>query len=146
MNRRNSSEVGFTLIEVMVVVVIVGILATIAYPSYQDVVRQTRRADGVSALSDVMSRQERSFTDFNTYTTDLAALGYTLDSNSKYVPGGGYYLVSASICATGVALNRCVLLTATGQNGQENDGSAGACKTLTLNSQGVKTPTSCWKK
>ncbi len=145
MNRRNSSEGGFTLIEVMVVVVIVGILATVAYPSYQDVVRQTRRADGVSALSDVMARQERSFTDFNIYTADLSALGFPLDSNGKYVPGGGYYLISASAC-TGLALNRCVLLTATGQKGQENDGSSGACKVLTLNSQGVKGPADCWKK
>lgn len=145
MNRRNSSEGGFTLIEVMVVVVIIGILASVAYPSYQDVVRQTRRADGVSALSDVMARQERSFTDFNTYTTNLAALGFPLDSNSKYVPGGGYYLISASACA-GLALNRCVLLTATGQKGQENDGSSGACSVLTLNSQGVKGPVACWKK
>ncbi len=63
MNRRNNRPGGFTLIEVMVVVTIVGILAAIAYPSYQDIVRQTRRADALSALMDMMAKQERYFTD-----------------------------------------------------------------------------------
>lgn len=148
MSRRNSREIGFTLIEVMVVVVIVGILATIAYPSYQDVVRQTRRSDGLSALMDVMSRQERSFTDFNRYTDNLASLGYTAygGDNKKYVPTGGYYLITAGTCGAGIALTSCVSLKATGQNGQENDGNAAACKELTLTSRGVKGPAACWKK
>ncbi len=148
MNRHNSSESGFTLIEVMVVVVIIGILATVAYPSYQDVVRQTRRSDGISALSDVMARQERSFTDFNIYTDDLASLGLSpyKGDKKKYAPTGEYYVITADVCAAGMALTRCVQLTATGQNGQEKDGKAAACKALTLNSQGVKGPADCWKK
>ncbi len=148
MNRRNNRPGGFTLIEVMVVVVIVGILASIAYPSYQDIVRQTRRSDALSALMDMMAKQERYFTDFNTYVKDgdLAKLGFTVTSN-KVATTGNYYLISAAAC-TGSTLAKCVELKAVGQNGQDKDGGGGTgtCKELTLDSQGTKTPAACWKK
>ncbi len=146
MNRRNNRPGGFTLIEVMVVVTIVGILAAIAYPSYQDIVRQTRRADALSAVMDMMAKQERYFTDFNIYVkdADLAKLGFTVTSD-KVATTGDYYLISAAACGAGIG--SCVELTAVGQNGQEKDGGGtGTCKTLTLNSQGGKGPTACWKK
>lgn len=146
MNRSGKRQSGFTLIEVMIVVAIVGILAAIAYPSYQEIVRQTRRADAYSALMDIMARQERYFTDNNSYTDDLSKLGLTVDGNKKYLaPPDGYYLVSAAYC-TGTDAS-CIKLTAAGQKGQEND-KAGAtkCDALTLNSQDAKTPTDCWKK
>lgn len=149
MNRRNNRPGGFTLIEVMVVVVIVGILASIAYPSYQDIVRQTRRSDALSALMDMMAKQERYFTDFNTYTTALKdKLGFTnVDAAGKYKTTGDYYLISAAAC-TDSTIASCVKLTAVGQNGQEKDGGGGAgtCKELTLDSQGTKGPAACWKK
>lgn len=146
MNRRNNRQGGFTLIEVMVVVVIVGILAAIAYPSYTDIVRQTRRSDALSALMDMMAKQERYFTDFNIYVKegDLAKLGFTVSSD-KVATTGDYYLISAAAC-TDSTIASCVVLTAVGQNGQEKDGGSGACKTLTLNSQGTKGPAACWKK
>ena len=72
MTRKNST--GFTLVEVMIVVAIVGILAAIAYPSYQDSVRKGRRAQARMALSDLLQQQERRYTQRNTYlsftTTD----------------------------------------------------------------------------
>jgi type IV pilus assembly protein PilE len=58
---------GFTLIELMIVVVIVGILAAIAYPSYSAYVERARRADGKSALLDAAQRLERCHTQTNTY-------------------------------------------------------------------------------
>ncbi len=60
---------GFTLIEVMIAVVVVAILAAIAYPSYQDSVRKSRRAEGKSALLKAAQVQERFFTDQNRYAT-----------------------------------------------------------------------------
>jgi type IV pilus assembly protein PilE len=83
---------GFTLIEVMIVVVIVGILASIAYPSYTSHVDSSRRAEGISALVEMSGDLERYFTVQSTYTTSvtgaypLVGLGFadTLSETGKY--------------------------------------------------------------
>lgn len=143
MNRSGKWQSGFTLIEVMVVVAIVGILAAIAYPSYQEIVRQTRRADAYSALMEIMARQERFFTDNNSYTDDLKNVGFT---EKTYTTPDGYYLISAAYC-TGTDAS-CIKLSAAGQKGQENDkAGATSCATLTLNSRDEKgNNADCWKK
>jgi type IV pilus assembly protein PilE len=65
---------GFTLIEVMIVVAIVGILSAIAYPSYQEHVRSSRRADAQAALSELAQFMERRFTENNGYDLGPAGL------------------------------------------------------------------------
>ncbi len=65
---------AFTLIELMVAVVIAGILAAIAYPSYQESVRKSRRADVEGVLLNLANSMERHFTETNTYC-DAAAGG-----------------------------------------------------------------------
>ena len=60
-------QVGFSLMELMIVVAIVGILAAIAYPSYLEQMRQTRRADCSGALASLAGAMERFFTVRNTY-------------------------------------------------------------------------------
>lgn len=96
---------GFTLIEVMIVVVIIGILSAIAYPSYEDYVKRGNRSEGQALLSDAAARQERYYSQNNVYVTssaDLAKLGmsgtsttgkYTL-SISKVDSDGGYTLTA----------------------------------------------------
>ena len=64
---------GFTLIEVMVTVVVVAILATIAYPSYQDAVRKTKRAEGRAALMQIMQQEERYYSHATTYIAFTSA-------------------------------------------------------------------------
>ena len=73
----NKQQSGFTLIEIMVVVVIFGILLAIAIPSYQQHVRKSKRADAKAMLLDLAARQERFFSTNNAYTPTLANLGYT---------------------------------------------------------------------
>lgn len=67
---------GFTLIEILIAVAIVGILSTIAYPAYTQYVRKSHRPDAKNALLDLSSREERYFSINNAYTTSASALGY----------------------------------------------------------------------
>ena len=60
---------GFTLMEVMITVVIVGILASIAYPSYTNYVTAARRSDATINLTRIAAQQEKFFTECGTYTT-----------------------------------------------------------------------------
>ena len=65
---------GFTLIEVMITVAIVGVLSAIAYPSYTSSILKGKRAQGRTALVELMQQQERYFTERNCY------LGFTTAS------------------------------------------------------------------
>ena len=73
---RPANQKGFTLIEVMIVVAIIGILAAVAYPSYVDSIRKGKRAEARAALMNLLQQQERYFTQNNTYETfGLGAVG-----------------------------------------------------------------------
>ena len=119
---------GFSLIELMIVVVIIGIIASVAVPSYQRNVLKSGRGEGMSALLDVMRAQENFFANEFTYTSDLTLLNY----NAALRTNTGKYLITARQCAVG-DLTECVLLTATAQQEQSVDGN------LTLDSRGDRT-------
>lgn len=131
---------GFTLVELMIVVAIVAILASIALPSFLEQINKTRRADGTSKLLEIMQAQERYRTTEFTYTTDLTDLGYADPANSDE----GYYSVTASSCGDGIST--CVELTASPIDAQQGD----ACGDLSLDSTGVRTKSGsppledCW--
>lgn len=129
---------GFTLIELMVTVVIVAILASLAYPSYMNSVRQTRRADGKAALLDAAQRLERCFTRFHAYNNGGCDVAADLsDADGITSPEGWYVLRVASTATT-------FTVTATPQNDQANDV---RCGNLTLNHQGVRGAAdvaACW--
>ena len=88
---------GFSLIELMIAVVIVGAIAAFAIPAYQDSVRKSKRADAKTALSDAAARMEQFYLDRKTYTDDMTDLNYV------DMPGGsittnspeGYYRISS---------------------------------------------------
>jgi type IV pilus assembly protein PilE len=92
---------GFTLIELMIVIVIVAILLTIALPSYQQQVRKTRRSLARAELMEVMARQEQFFLDHRHYAGVLTDLGYpaspyAIDADSNNQPAttsGRIYLI-----------------------------------------------------
>ncbi|WP_198171766.1 type IV pilin protein [Pseudohalioglobus lutimaris] len=135
---------GFTLMEVMIVVVIVGILLAVALPSYNSSLEKGRRADAKAALLDASNRQEQFMLDRSTYTLNMTELGFGAD---PMVSEEGHYTVDAAACAAGT-IQRCYVLTATPVAGgaQANDT---RCTTLILDSTGAKTATgsdlnNCW--
>ncbi len=137
---------GFTLIEVMIVVVIVGILVAVALPGYQGSMQKGRRADAKAALLDVAGRQEQYMLDRGTYTNDMTDLGFGADPMESEE---GHYTVDATDCSGGTTdLDRCYLLTATPKAGSPQVDDA-RCTSFILNSNGAKTATgsdteSCW--
>ena len=87
---------GFTLIELMIVVAVIGVLAMIAYPSFMDAVRKGRRSDAFAALSAVQQAQERWRGNRSAYTSSLTALPSD-DPPGLGLPGTsakGYYAIS----------------------------------------------------
>jgi type IV pilus assembly protein PilE len=128
---------GITLIELMVVVVIVGILAAFAYPSFQEQVRKTRRADGKAMLMETAQQLERCYTRFASYNDVGCGVVLPVDSSE------GYYTVSAgALTAAGFSLD------ATPQGDQANDAKCGVLRfssTGLQGSQGADTDANdCW--
>lgn len=74
--RKLKKTLGFTLIELMIVVAVIAILAAIAYPSYRDNIRKSRRVDAKSALTDIAQLQEAFYARNGRYTDDMTDLGF----------------------------------------------------------------------
>ena len=124
-------EKGFTLLELMIVVVIIAVLAGLAIFNYNKFGFRARRSEGQDALSRIAAAEERYYTNFNQYATDLTKLSFTSD---PYVTTNGYYSVSAAVGSTGDT--QTYILTGAPQIGQAAD----ACGNLTIDNTGQKKP------
>ena len=129
---------GFTLIELMIVVAIIGIIAAIGYPSYQNSVRESRRTDAYAALTAIAAQQERYFSDNNTYVTDLTQLGYPAATATS---PEAYYVVTATAGASGIGSSFSLSAVAQAKGNQTADT---ACTSLVYTSTGAKSPANCW--
>src|SRR5258708_40052678 len=89
-----SSSKGFTLVELMVVIVIVAILAAIAIPGYTSQIRKSRRTEARNALLDAAAREERFFATNNYYTVTGTDLGY--GAALPVHVGNNYYQLSGA--------------------------------------------------
>jgi type IV pilus assembly protein PilE len=131
MINKTSRQGGFTLLELMIVVVVMAILASIAVTSYNRYAFRARRADGKELLMRVANAQERYYGTFNTYADDPVDTTLKLGSvNSER----GYYAVKI----TSDDLTKSYVATATpiSGSGQDKD----ACGPLSISSNGTKTP------
>jgi type IV pilus assembly protein PilE len=127
---KSKNQQGFTLIELMIVLVIIAILASIAYPSYQDSVRKARRSDAQAGMLQIVNYMERIYTEKNTYASvTIAASGVTSD----------YYTFTSPIPDLTATT---YTLTAVPKGAQTDD----SCGTLTLTQTGVKgaDTAGCW--
>ena len=148
MNQRKQH--GVTFLELLIVVVIIGILAAFAYPSYTQYVVDTKRTAASSILFQVADRQQQSFMDNKTYTADMTDLGFT--ANPLVIGDDGRPLTASdSESVYTVALSNVGVttytITATPLHGQlARDTECGA---MTLNQAGTKGAAGpvedCWR-
>jgi type IV pilus assembly protein PilE len=140
-------ERGFSLIELMIVVIIVAILTAVALPSYFNQVQKSRRAEAKSALTQIATMQEQFRTEQNRYTSDLTDLG--LAAAGWNDTENGYYEVSVLAPTGGCPIASCFALQVRPKAGSPQ---ADDIWTYQLLSNGMKqrfdgsTWTNDWKK
>jgi type IV pilus assembly protein PilE len=130
---------GITLTELMIVVVIVGILAIVAYPNYREFVARAKRTEAKSMLLQVASMQERFYLQNNSYTDVLTSLGFATTPNQ--VSDSGSYRLTVTAADANNFTAVAVYLNA--------DAEAGKCATFQIDGRGVKTSAplaDCWTR
>jgi type IV pilus assembly protein PilE len=132
-------EAGFTLLELMIVVIIIGILSAIAIPSYHRYVVRAHRTDAQRTLLDLAGRQERYFYSHNTYADALGGLG-----GSSSMAGNNYTILPPSATST----DYTITAQAVGAQAQQD----AECQSLSVDragsqtSAGTATASVCWGK
>jgi type IV pilus assembly protein PilE len=147
MKLRRSAQVGFTLVELMVTVLVVAVLVGIAVPTYTSQVQKSRRTDAKSALLDLAGREERYMSTATSYSQTTTDLGYT--GSFPQPIGAGYYNVNVTTNA-GPPATFTVTATPVAGNSQAKDTT---CASFTVNNlgqrlatdiNGADTTTTCW--
>lgn len=127
---------GFTLIELMIVVVIIGIIAMFAYPAYLDYVRKGRRAEAQKVLMAGQIGEERYRSYFNTYgdATSLAAENLNMGT-------ADFFTFTVNVPIASAATHYTLTASASGDQLKDTN-----CTTMTLDQSNVMSPASCWKR
>ena len=128
---------GITLMELMIVVIIVGILAAVAYPNYRDFAARAKRNEAKAALLKIATNQERFYLNNNTYTNDMTQLGFPVADN--FVSDTGSYTIDV---AGSDASNFTARATYT-----KTDNESTKCLWFEIDGRGTKTSdplTDCW--
>ena len=130
---------GITLIELMIVVVVISILAAVAFPNYQEFSARAKRNEARAALLRLATNQERFYLNNNSFTQDLTALGF--GSTPIWTTETGYYTIQVTAAD---ASNFSA--TATYLHGGT---AATKCASFTIDGRGSHTSspeTNCWER
>jgi len=142
MKQQLRNFIGFTLIELLVAISIVGLLATIAYPSFQDALRKARRADATNTLLKIQIAQEKYRTRHPVFAGDLADLPVHINGTT-YISAEGNYRITMNY-ANELAYE-VEAVPVSGGN-QEDD----ECRSFVLNQSGPVFDTdsskACWNQ
>lgn len=147
---RGRVENGVTLVELAVVLLVVAILAAMAYPSYREAVLKSRRAEGKAALARLMQQQERYYSLRASYLAFSADNQGEEESRFKWFsgdsPSSSFYEIDARACE-GEEISDCVVLSAWPGTARVNAAHSDKfCGRLTLNSRGERSADNerCW--
>ena len=130
---------GVTLLELMIVLVIISILAAIAYPNYREYIIRAKRTEAKAALLQIATQQERFYLQNNAFTQDLLVLGFATTPN--FTTDSESYVINV-----GAADASDFTATATYQLGGDE---ALKCLTFQIDGRGAKTSlpdTDCWTR
>jgi type IV pilus assembly protein PilE len=155
-NRCSVTQAGVTLIELLITVAIVGILAAVAYPSYQNHVLRASRADAEGVLMEAAQFLERNYTTNNCYHRSDSACGTARASNNCVGATGEVSLaglcVAPKIGTTRYNISFSSILSQSYTLQAVPTGTDAVCGTLTLTNTGVKgesgtgTAAECWSQ
>ncbi len=127
---------GITLMELMIVVVVIGILTSIAYPNYREFAARAKRTEAKALLLEIAANQERFYLNANRYGT-VVELGYTsplITASGSYtvtIPSNDAsdYTATAAYNFSGSEYDRCTSFTIDGRGNKTSVGSIGNCWT-----------------
>jgi len=147
---KKKKQGGFTLLELMIVVVIIGVLSAMAYPSYMQYVVSTKRTAATSVLLQVADRQQQFFMDNKTFTADMTNLGFPAsplvvgDDGRPLASGDAKSVYTISMSNVGVTTYTITATPLHAQLSRDTD-----CGALTLDQSLAKgaggAVADCWK-
>ncbi len=140
--RPRTPQFGVTLIELMIVLVIIGILAAIAFPSYRAYQQRAHRTEAKSALLQVQADQERFYLENNRYTTDPTDLASFDDDLSE----NGVYTISITSANLAQGYTATAVPTSGGGDNDVDMSNDTECAQFSITSEGARDATSdrCW--
>jgi type IV pilus assembly protein PilE len=128
------TEAGYTLVEMMIVVAILGILGAVAIPAYQGYVATGKEAEGKAGLSNIALLEEQAFAQNRTYAAGAnaaaltAAIGFTAEANTNYtwsVAAGASGIGTSFTATADGSANGLPIFTIDEANNKTRDGAAG---------------------
>lgn len=138
-------ELGYTLLELMIVVAIVAILAAWAISSYSQYVRKARRADAQQRIDQIVLAQERYRAEHPDYTVNWSDLGGDPDLVDTNATGQHFDWPDVVVDNTADPKTYSIVANAVGDQ-QKDSAGAVSCKDLAANQAGAKTPAACWSR